>query len=462
MRDRIAEALRRSKADYTEIRLETKDTTSIGYRGKRLENINTGRDVGGMVRVLNNGNWGVSTFNSLNELQRHVELALECAKSLGDGDAKMAEVAPSQAELEAQMANDFRKVDIATKKDIMEHYNSLVLATPGIQDSMVSYSDNLLTTYYANSEGTYVKQEKPYATGRINAIARDGSNVQQAFDRLFVGWDFNLIYNRDEDVKKVAQRAVDMLKAESVQAGNYTVILDPALAGVFVHEAFGHLSEADFIDQNPRAQEMMKLGRRFGPDSLHISDGGVHPNLYGTIEYDDEGTPAQDTDLVKDGLLVGRLHSRETAAKMGEQATGNARAIDYRFAPIVRMTNTYIKPGTTSFEDMIKDVKLGVYAVESLGGQTAMENFSFSSQYAYMIRDGEIAEMVKDVILAGNVFQTLANIEAIGDDMKWWPGGCGKGAQSPLPVGAGSPHLRIKNVLIGGQAASKAPSAFQV
>jgi TldD protein len=247
-----------------------------------------------------------------------------------------------------------------------------------------------------------------------------------------------------------------------VQAGNYTVILDPALAGVFVHEAFGHLSEADFIDQNPRAQEMMKLGRRFGPDFLHISDGGIHPNLYGTIQYDDEGTPAQETTLVQDGLLVGRLHSRETAGKMGETATGNARALDYRFAPIVRMTNTCIKPGTTSFEDMIKDVKLGVYAVESLGGQTAMENFSFSSQYAYMIRDGEIAEMVKDVILAGNVFHTLANVEAIGDDMKWWPGGCGKGVQSPLPVGAGSPHLRIKNVLIGGQAASKAPSAFQV
>jgi TldD protein len=461
MRERIADALKRSKADYTEIRVETRDTTSIAYRGKRLETANTGRDVGGIVRVLHKGSWGVSTFNSINELQRHVELALECAKSLGEGDAELAEVAPSEAMIEAKLENDFRKVELADKKALIEHYNGLLLTTPGVQDTQVSYSDTLLTSFFANSEGTYVQQEKPYAIARVNATASEGGNVQQAFDRFYGGWDFNLLYNHDEEVKKVGQRAVDMLKAKPVQAGNYTVVIDQVLGAVFIHEAFGHLSEADFIDQNPRAQEMMKLGRRFGPDILNVTDGGLHPGLYGTIQYDDEGTPTQDTELIRDGLLVGRLHSRETAAKLGEKPTGNARAIDYRYTPIVRMTNTRIKPGTTSFEDMIKDIKLGIYAVDAIGGQTAMENFSFSSQYAYMIRNGELAEMVTDVILAGNLFQTLANIEAIGNDFKWTGGQCGKFNQYPLPVGDGSPHLRIKNVLIGGQAASKTPSAFQ-
>jgi TldD protein len=111
------------------------------------------------------------------------------------------------------------------------------------------------------------------------------------------------------------------------------------------------------------------------------------------------------------------------------------------------MTNTAIAKGETSFEEMIKDIELGIYACDAFGGQTQLEEFSFSSGYAYMIRDGEIAEMVKDVILAGNLFRTLMNIDAIGSDFEWDhnAGGCGKGGQSGLPVGMGAPHIRIQN-----------------
>ncbi len=461
IRERINNALKKSRADYTEIRIETKDTTSVAYRGKILETVNTGRDVGGLVRVLNNGNWGVSSFNSLDELDRHVALALECAKALGEGDARMAEVTPHVSEMSVQMEHDFRQIDLATKKELTEHYNSILLASPGLQDSSIGYGDTLLTMYYANSDGSYIKQERPYSSLRFSATARDGANVQSYYDSVQLNWDFSKIYGQEEKVAGAARHAVEMLKAQPVQAGNYTVILNQKLAGVFIHEAFGHLSEADHIDQNPRAQEMMRLGRRFGPSILNVSDGGSHPNLTGTLQFDDEGTPSQETDLIKAGELVGRLHTRETAAKLGEKPTGNARATDYRYAPIVRMTNTCIKGGDTSFEDMIKDIELGIYAVDAIGGQTAMENFSFSSQYGYMIRNGQLAELVKDVILAGNVFQTLENVEAVGNDFEWFAGGCGKGQGGPLPVGTGAPHIRIKNVLVGG-ASGKQPSAFQV
>jgi TldD protein len=137
---------------------------------------------------------------------------------------------------------------------------------------------------------------------------------------------------------------------------------------------------------------------------------------------------------------------------MGEEPSGNARATGYRYQPIVRMTNTAIEQGETTFEDMIGDIELGVYACNAFGGQTYLENFSFSSAYAYMIRDGKIAEMVKDVILAGNLFTTLLNIDAIGNDFQWYKGGgmCGKG-QGGLPVAMGSPHIRIQDVVIGGE-----------
>jgi hypothetical protein len=127
------------------------------------------------------------------------------------------------------------------------------------------------------------------------------------------------------------------------------------------------------------APEMMVLGRRFGPDDLNVFDDGSIPGQRGTTLYDDEGVSARRNYLIKNGILVGRLHSRETAAKMGETPSGNARAINYRFPPIVRMTNTAIENSTTSFEDMIKDIELGIYACNAYGGQTMLESSSSRS-----------------------------------------------------------------------------------
>jgi TldD protein len=319
-------------------------------------------------------------------------------------------------------------------------------------DTQSYYNDTFSRTWYANSEGALIQEERPMITLYAVAIARDGDNVQTAAESRSGQCGFDFVQGREELAKAAAQRAVDLLSAETVVGGQYPVILNPRLAGVFVHEAFGHLSESDFVYENPRAQEMMVLGRRFGQDILTVYDDGSLPGLRGTHKYDDEGTPTGRSDLIVDGILVGRLHSRETAAKMDEKPTGNARATGYRYAPIVRMTNTAIESGQTPRQDLFKDVKLGVYACDMYGGQTALENFSFSSAYAYMIRDGQVAEMVKDVILAGNLFTTLMNIDAIGDDFEWSESGgaCGKG-QGGLPVTFGAPHIRIQDVVIGGK-----------
>jgi TldD protein len=230
-------------------------------------------------------------------------------------------------------------------------------------------------------------------------------------------------------------------------------VLDPALAGLFIHEAFGHLSEADFIIANPHAQETMTLGRRFGPKTLNVMDDGTVSGLRGSIAFDDEGVPAQKTYLIREGELVGRLHSRETAAELGECPTGNARATSYRYPPLVRMTNTAIEPGDGgALADLIRDVELGLYACDWLGGETAIDDFSFVAKYARMIHHGELAEMVRDVTFTGNVFETLAHIDRIGSDFCWdsSSGDCGKGPEG-LPVCDGSPHIRIQDVLVGGK-----------
>ena len=231
------------------------------------------------------------------------------------------------------------------------------------------------------------------------------------------------------------------------------MILDPRLCGVFIHEAFGHLSEADFLYENPRMAEIMRIGRRFGPDMLNITDDGALEGEAGFIAYDSEGVPGARTPLIKNGVLAGRLHSRETAAKMGEEPTGNARAISYRHPPIVRMTNTFMEPGETPLDEMLQETPDGIYAVGFLGGQTNKEMFTFSAEEAYRIRGGKIAEKIRDVVLTGNVFKTLQDIDRIGDDRSMYGGlgGCGKKGQSPLRVGDGGPHCRIQNVVIGGR-----------
>jgi TldD protein len=163
--------------------------------------------------------------------------------------------------------------------------------------------------------------------------------------------------------------------------------------------------------------------------------------------------PGSRTPLIKNGVLCGRLHNRETAAKMGERPTGNGRAISYRYPPIVRMTSTFIEPGQSKFGEMLQETEDGIYAVGWLGGQTNMEMFTFSAEEAYRIRGGKLAEKVRDVVLTGNVFTTLKSIDRIADDfhMQGGLGGCGKGGQSPLRVSDGGAHCRIKNVVIGGR-----------
>jgi TldD protein len=205
--------------------------------------------------------------------------------------------------------------------------------------------------------------------------------------------------------------------------------------------------------ENPDLLEVMSLGRQFGPSELQIFDGAAPPGHRGSYLYDDEGTPASTTQLIEDGVLVGRLHSRETAGKLGEAATGNARCLNYHYPPIVRMTNTWIERGNTPVKDLFNGISEGVYARNWLGGMTNGEMFTFAAGEAWMIRNGEIAEPVRDVTLSGNAFKTLADIEAIGDDFFWdESGGCGKGGQSGLPVGCGGPSLRIRNVIVGGEA----------
>jgi TldD protein len=448
----LAQVIAKTEADYIEARLEINQSSYLTYKGRELETVGRAKSLGGNIRVLVNGGWGFVTFNNLSDLRDNVSLAIKQAKMIGHEESVIVRGEPVVDTISGKGMKNPVEIPIQEKKELLDRYNGIMLDTPNIQTTSITYFDNHKRMFFINSMGSSIEQERADITLRLGAIATSGDDIQQASLSLGNTGDLKAMTVFDSDVAEISRRAVELLAAPQIEGGEYNIILDPVLAGVFIHEAFGHLSEADFVYENQRLRDLMVMGKKFGSDKLNVIDSGLLPGLRGSYRYDDEGIPATHTYLIREGRLVGRLHSRETAGKMNETPTGNARAINYQFPPIVRMTNTYIEAGNDSLDDMIGDIKEGIYAKNWYGGTTSMEMFTFSAGEAYMIRDGKIGELIRPVVLSGNVFDTLHNIVAIGDDIKMnQGGGCGKGGQMPLPVSNGSPHIWIRRCLVGGR-----------
>ncbi len=444
-----------SRVDYLMIRFEEAEGTDILLRSDKVETLSEGISIGGHVRACFKGGWGISSFNQLATIEDRIEEAIAAARIVGDEETTLAPICAVQAVCELPLiGTDPRKISLAQKKELCDRYTDLLKsADHRITTTSVRYGDSAQRVIIATSEGTFIEQSWVDMEMRFAATARSGETVQTGRETTGSRKAFEDLLNLDEQVKSSAARAVAALSLPPVKGNTYTVVIDPILTGLFVHEAFGHLSEADMAYENPDLLEVMTIGRRFGSQELQIFDGAAPQGHRGSYFYDDEGTPATTTQLIKDGILVGRLHSRETAGKLDEAPTGNARCLNYHYAPIVRMTNTWIERGKTPVADLFTGIKEGVYARNWLGGMTNGEMFTFSAGEAWMIRNGKIAEPVKDVTLSGNVFQTLADIEAVGDDFYWdESGGCGKGGQNGLSVGCGGPSLRIRDVVVGGEA----------
>jgi TldD protein len=443
------------RVDFLSLRLEQAEGTDILLRGDRVETLSEAVSLGGQVRACYKGGWGFATFNQLSTLEERIEEAIAAAKMVGDEETILAPVSPVQDTFVVPLTGtNPRHISLAEKKSLCDYYNEILRHyDQSIATTSARYGDISQHILLATSDGTLIEQSWVDLEMRFSATARRGEVIQTGRETIGSRKAYEDLNHLEKQVEEAAKRAVESLTLPSVKGNIYPVVIDPILSGLFVHEAFGHLSEADMLYENPDLLEVMSMGKRFGPPELQIFDGAAPEGHRGSYFYDDEGTPATTTQLIKDGVLVGRLHSRETAGKLGEKPTGNARCLNYHYPPIVRMTNTWIERGQTPVEDLFQDIKEGVYARNWLGGMTNGEMFTFSAGEAWMIRNGKIAEQVRDVTLSGNVFKTLGNIEAIGNDFYWdESGGCGKGGQSGLPVGCGGPSLRIRNVVVGGEA----------
>ena len=451
---RLKTLIKRAPCDFAEVRFEEGKTTQIDFDNTGLKSANIHSYRGGNIRVLADGNFGIVSFEDIDRAAEYLEKAVAVARlregeldGFGPGEVNVDTVKIELEEVPAE-------VSLEEKVTVLRGYNALMLSVPGIENTRLFYYDRNDRRVIVNSEGTELDITVPRVGAVFSPIAVAGDLIQSA--KLNIGGvrSFGVFRGREEDIEATAKKAVSLLEAEPARGGVYTAILDPELTGVFVHEAFGHTDEGDYVYKDERMREIMQLGRRFASELVNFVDDGTLPGEGGYIPYDDEGTKSKKNYLIKEGILVGRMHSRETAALMGEPLTGNGRALNYRFAPIPRMTNTIVEPGDTSFEEMLEMAAGdGIYVRGARGG-TGGETFTFTAEDGYIIRDGKLAEHVRDVKLQGNLFETLENIIAVGNDLEIpdpGVGGCGKWGQSPLPVGTGGPHILVKNVQIGGR-----------
>ncbi|MEM9136028.1 MAG: TldD/PmbA family protein [Cyanobacteria bacterium P01_F01_bin.42] len=443
----------RHRVDFLSIRLEKSVASQIVLRGDQPDMLSESSGIGGQVRACYRGGWGFASFNRIDELATFTEDAIAAARVLGTTQTKLAAVDPVEFERPLQIVGrDPRQVSMREKKALCDHYAQVLRGvSPKIAATGVSYNDCCQQVILATSEGTLLDHAWIDLDMRFAATARDHQSTQTGRETTGSRNGYNDLEQLDQRVRLAAERAVKSLHITPIESGIYTAVIDPVLAGLFVHEAFGHLSEADMVYESADLLEAMKLGQRFGPQDLSIYDGAALKGHRGSYPFDDEGVPSTITPLIEDGHLVGRLHSRETAGTLGESPTGNARCLNYQHPPLVRMSNTWIAPGQTPAHELLTDIKRGIYARNWKAGMTNGEMFTFAAGEAWLIRNGQLAEPVRDVTLSGNAFTTLANIEAIGDDLCWdESGGCGKGGQDGLAVGCGGPSLRLKKMVVSG------------
>jgi TldD protein len=447
------EAVSKGSADYIDVRFEEGDQTSVHYRRDRVEGVSSSSMHGGIVRACHKGGWGVTTFDALSDLQKAVDEATACARLVGTATTELAEVegTPRDVEIYTTFKEDYRGVGLDEKIDLVREYNDILIGHEGVESTDVMYRDGFRTVTFASSRGVSFSEERGGCAMSFSATARDGSLLQTTSDAVRTKDDFNVLRGQHALVDALGQRAADLLRAPPCPGGTFTVVLDPEMAGVFMHEAFGHLSEADHIYEDDKLRQLVYLGREVGPQELNVIDDGTLPDLPGTTAYDDEGTPPNKTYLIREGVLVGYMHTLETAGKMGCTPTGNARAGARGHPPLVRMTNTIIENGPRTRDNVFAGIDKGIYACGMFGGNTQLEMFSFSAAYGYLIENGKVGPMIRDVVLAGNVFQTLYSIDAIANDLTIPQRGgmCGKGGQG-IAVSLGSPHIRIRDVVVGG------------
>ena len=292
MKDRITDCINRLKdgCDYLEIRVEEFLKTLISMRGPKVEVLQEAMELGGCARAYHKGGVGFVSFNDLSQMEACARQAISQARLAGTSRTQLAEVPVIVDDVPAEILHDIRDVSLDAKLDLLKGYNEQILGYHAdILTSGIRYRDGFKVVWFGNSEGTMIRQERMDLGCNLSArTARNGVTLM-AYTSTGSSNNFNVMNNLESKLDTACEEAVQLLDAHTIKAGKYITICDPHLSGTFVHEAFGHSSEAEKVYENKRLYDLMTFGTMFGSPVLNIYDSGLSPGSRGYLKYDEEG-----------------------------------------------------------------------------------------------------------------------------------------------------------------------------
>ncbi len=446
-------------ASFCEARYFEERISSIRVENGIAKELSFGILKGVGVRVIVKGRWGFASTNvpKKQNVERALKDAIGGARSItaqAGEKAKIVEIKPSIDTVIHNVKMDPEDISPEEKvKRMLELERDARTFSDRIKDTFVRYRDVVTRVIVCNSFGTLVEEVTPRTQAYCRVIAKEGENMQEGFERLGSVAGYELIENIEAEnfSLRAAKRAISLLRAHPPPRGTYTIVVDPKVGGLFIHEAIGHNSEGDLVFSG---QSIIsdKMGRKIANDLVTIIDDPTRDG-YGKFAYDHEGTKARPHILIKNGVLVGFLHSLESAAKLNSKPEGSARAQSHHYPPIVRMSNTYLAPGDMTFGEILEDIKCGVYLSGSQYGYVESQKGQFTCKVeeAWLIKNGELTEHLRDVAVSGLTLEALRNVTAVGKDLRVeMPGMCGKSGQR-MYVDAGAPHFRMEGIVVGGR-----------
>lgn len=436
---------------YADVRTEDRSRTTISYQGGVLMDLRVRTEQRAFLRVYDGKLWYYASVTDLAHLQKTLDGLYDAATPnpniLEDPMARRFE--RNRDTVLTFMDCSVRDIPTKEKQDLLLSYLPLLSEDSCVTMPQGLYLDRNSLFRFRSSLGADITYD--YQTCGVSLSFSMAEGEKKFSDHWQKGATrFGEIQGLEAEIRSAVAEGTNFLRnSVPVTPGKYPVVLSPQAAGVFAHESFGHKSESDFMLSDESMREEWQLGKAVGSPILSIAEWGEVPGC-GYVPYDDEGTKARKNYLIKNGVLAGRLHSAQTAAALGEGLTGNARAIDCTFEPIVRMTTTYIEGGDLDFDQLIAPIQKG-YFIKTIRHGSGMSTFTIAPCLAYEIVDGKLGRPVQISVLTGSVFETLGLIDGLTKDVEllsFVTGGCGKMEQMGLPVGFGGPYVRVSSMKV--------------
>jgi TldD protein len=440
--------------DLAELYAEARQGFSLSLDDRRVERPQGGRERGACVRVVQGESSYYGYVDGLEE-EDLLRVAGSVAQALRGERRRPARLAAATAAKGHPVLTRPETIEAVRKADLLRACDERARATGAeVSQARMGYAESRRRVEVYNSEGRAAADDRTRVRLSAQVVARRNGRVETGTDTRggHAGWEL-LETDPEEVAERAARRALKLLDAVDAPTGRLPVVVGNGFGGVLLHEAVGHGLEADAV-QKRASVYAGKLGEQVAPDFVTAYDDGSRQGDWGSDGVDDEGTPTRRTTVIEDGRLSSYLYDLLRARRDGVDSTGNGRRESFRHVPVPRMTNTFFAPGEATPDDLIAGIERGFYAVSFGGGQVepATGDFVFGVSEGYLIESGRVTAPVRGATLVGNGLEALGAIDGIAGDLEIATGYCGKAGQT-VPAGVGQPHVRIRELTVGGTGA---------